>query len=84
MYSSGTMLWKGKDRFRIRALQMDNLRSLLGLRKMDRVPNAWMRELCGVMNEVDERIDDGVLRWFGHEERRRGCRMIGLLREFYR
>ena len=27
-------------------VQMENLRGLLGIRKMDRVPNAWIRELC--------------------------------------
>ena len=25
----------------------------------DRVPNAWIRDLCGVMKGVDERIDEG-------------------------
>ena len=33
------------------------------------VPNARIRELCEVKNGVDERIDEGVLRWFGHVER---------------
>ena len=28
-----------------RAVQMDNLRGLLGIRRMDRVPNARIREL---------------------------------------
>ena len=42
---SKTMLWK-EERSRIWAVQIENLRGLLGIRKMDRVPNAWMRELC--------------------------------------
>ena len=46
MYDSETMLWKEKERSRIRAVQMDNLRGLLGIRKMDRVPNARIREVC--------------------------------------
>ena len=25
--------------------------------------------LCGVTKRVDERIDEGVFRWFGHEEK---------------
>ena len=54
-YDSETMLWK--ERSRIRALQMDDLRGLLGIRRMDRVPNAWISELCGVRKGVDERID---------------------------
>ena len=27
---------------------MDNLRGLLGIKRMDKVPNAWIRDLCGV------------------------------------
>ena len=48
---------------------MDNLGGLLGIRRMDRVPNARTRELCGVRKGLEERIDEGVLRWFVHVER---------------
>ena len=44
MYISETMLWKEKERLRIKAVLMDNLRSLLGIRRVDRVPNALIRE----------------------------------------
>ena len=47
---------------------MDNIRGLLGIMRMDRVPNAQIRELSGVKKGLDERIDEGVLRWFGHVE----------------
>ena len=36
---------------------------------MDKVPNARIKELCEVKKRVDEKIDEGVLRWFGHVER---------------
>ena len=39
-YGSETMLWKEKERSRIMAVQMDNLRGLLGIRRMDGIPNA--------------------------------------------
>ena len=68
------MLRKEK-RPRVRAVQMDNLRRLLGIRRMDKVPNARVREFCLVKKYLDEKIDEGVLRWFGYVER------IGLLRE---
>ena len=61
MYGSETMLWKEKERSRIRAMQMDNLRGLLDIRKTDRVLNAQIRELCRVMKGIDERIEEGVL-----------------------
>ena len=46
MYGSESMLGKEKERSRIRAVQMDNLRRFLGIRGMDRVLNAMIRELC--------------------------------------
>ena len=41
---------------------------MLGIRRMDRVPNARIRELCGVKKGI-EKIDEGVLRWFRNVER---------------
>ena len=38
-------------------------------RRMDRVPNARIRELRRVRKGLDERIDEGVLQWFRHVER---------------
>ena len=43
MYGSETMLWKEKKRSKLRAVQMDNLTGLLGIKRMDRVPNARIR-----------------------------------------
>ena len=39
---------------------MDNLRGLLGIRRMDKIPNARIRELCRVRNGLDERIDEDI------------------------
>ena len=39
MYGSETMVSKEKERYRIRAVQMDNLRGLLGIKRMDKVRN---------------------------------------------
>ena len=33
------------------------------------ITNARIRELCGVRNGLDERIDEGILQWFSHVER---------------
>ena len=53
--------WKEKEKYRVRAVQMDNLRGVLGIRRMDRILNAWIRELCGMKKGLDEWIDKGVL-----------------------
>ena len=46
MYGSETMLWKEKERSRIKVVQMGNPRGLLGIRRMNRVLNKRIRELC--------------------------------------
>ena len=46
MYGTETMLWREKERSRERSVQMDNLRALLGIRRMDIVPNARVKDLC--------------------------------------
>ena len=69
MYGIEAMLLKEKERFRVRAVQMDRWMWLLGIRRMDRVPNACTRELFGVKNGLDERINEGVLQCFSHVER---------------
>ena len=58
MYGSETMLWKERERSRLRAVQMYILRGMLGIRRIDRVPNAQIRELCRVTKRLDERIDE--------------------------
>ena len=37
---------------------------MLGIRRVDRVPNALIKALCILKKELDERIDEGMLRWF--------------------
>ena len=49
---------------------MKNLRGLVGITRVDKVPNTLIRELCGMTKRVDERIDEGVLRCFVHMEKR--------------
>ena len=48
---------------------MDKLGGLQGIKRMDRVPNAQIRGLYGLTKGVDEKIYEGVLRWFRHVER---------------
>ena len=40
---------------------MDNLRGLLGIRRVDKVPNAWIRKLGRMTKGVNDKIDEGVL-----------------------
>ena len=61
MYGNEIVIWKENERSRIRGVQMDNLRGLMGIKRMDKILIAWIRELCGVTKGVEERIDEGVL-----------------------
>ena len=68
-----------QERFRIRAVQMDNLRGSLSIRNVDKVPNARIRELCEVTKGVDERL----MRLFSSGlAKLRGWRRTGSLRDY--
>ena len=43
-------------------IMMDNLRSLLCIRRMDKILNAWIRRLCRVLEGVYEKIDKDEVR----------------------
>ena len=43
-YGSETMIWKGEERSGVIAVQMDNFRVLLDIRRIDKVPIARIRE----------------------------------------
>ena len=60
-YGSETMIWREKERSMIRGV--------LGIRRMDKVLDARIRQFSRVTKCADEKIDEGVLRWFGHVER---------------
>ena len=53
---------------KVRAVQMDNLKGLLGIWGINKVLNEQITELCGVMKGMDERIDEGVFWRFSHME----------------
>ena len=49
VYVSETMIWKEKSR--IREVQMKKM-VFLSIRRMDKVPNVWINEFCGVVKEL--------------------------------
>ena len=42
---------------------------------MDRIPDAQKRKCCRGTKGKDERVDEGVQRWFSHVERRENDRI---------
>ena len=68
MYGCEVWSLKVRERKRMEAVEMNCLRNICGLGRIDRAPNVEIRR-CGKKVSVSQRIDKGVLRWFGHVER---------------
>merc|ERR1712002_424994 len=76
LYGCETWVLKVQDRRRMEAGEMNCLRNICGHRRIDRVPNVEIRGMCGKNVSVSERIDQGILRWFGHVERMGNERLV--------
>ena len=59
---------KEEERSRNKAVQMDNLRGLLGIRRMDN-PACTSKAIVRSNEGKDEKTDEGVFRWLGRGER---------------
>ena len=60
---------RNAERRKVNVLEMKCLRSLAGVSRMDRVRNEEVRRRAGIERELASRVDQTVLRWFGHVER---------------
>src|SRR5678816_2500347 len=70
------MVWNKRYRSKVQCVQMDNLRGVLGVRRIDKMRNERIRELCGVNKGVNERINESTLRWFSHVGRMDDSRLV--------
>ena len=53
LYVSKIKVWREKERFRIRVVQMDNFRGLLGIKRIDTIYECMdRRELYGVKEMI--------------------------------
>ena len=59
LYDSETMIYIERERSRIMVVQMDSVKGLLGIRRIGRVPNTRIRELCEVTKGVTKLFPDG-------------------------
>ena len=57
LYGSEKKIWRKKEKYRVNAVQRDNPRGMLGIRRMDSMSNVQIRGFLGVTNREDERID---------------------------
>ena len=52
------------------------LQGIAGYQEDGQGPECTDEELCGVRKGLDERIDEGVLRWFGHVEKHKIAKRV--------
>ena len=60
---------------KVNVLEMKCLRSLVEVSRIDKVRNEEVHRKAGIENELANRADQRVLRWFGHVERMDDYRM---------
>ena len=66
------------EKRKVNVLEMECLRSLIGVSRMDRVRNEEVRiyRRAGIERELARGADLRILRWFGNVERMDECRLV--------
>ena len=63
------MSLSAQERGKIKVFEMMYLGNICGIRRVDIVRNAILRERCRFELSVRERIERNMLKWFGHLKR---------------
>ena len=69
LYGAEAWGMRSAESRKVNVLEMKCLRSLVGVSRMDRVRNEEVCWRAGIEKELGSRVDQRVLRWFGHVER---------------
>ena len=77
MYGCETWVMNAQIRKGLEVFEMKGLRAICGLRRVDRIRNERIREMCECKRGIVRRAEEGVLRWFGHMCRMDENRMVG-------
>ncbi|KAL7644492.1 UNVERIFIED_CONTAM: hypothetical protein RMT77_005324 [Armadillidium vulgare] len=77
MYVCETWVMNAQIRKRLEVFEMKGLRAICGLRRVDRIRNERIIEMCGWKRGIVGRAEEGVLRWFGHVCRMDENRIVG-------
>ena len=64
------------EKRRLEAMEMTGLRAIAKVRRLDRISNRRVRERCGKSKSTLRRVEDGMLRWFGHIVRMDDSRLV--------
>ncbi len=69
LYGAETLNMGAAERRRLNVMEIRCLRIMYGVTQMDCVRNDEVRRRTGVVRELAEQTEQGVLPWFGHAER---------------
>ncbi|WP_289480288.1 hypothetical protein, partial [Klebsiella pneumoniae] len=69
MYGNEVGVLNKSEHKKVEAVEMDCLRSICGVRRIDRIRNEEVCRRCGKDASVGMKMDQSLLRWFGHVER---------------
>ena len=67
---------RSAERRKVNVLEIKCLRNLFGVLRMYRVRNEEVVRRAGIERELPSRVDQRVLRWFGHVERMDKYRLV--------
>ena len=76
LYGAETWNMRVEERRKLNVLEMKCLRSMIGVTRRDRVRNEEVRRRTGVVKTLDQKVEQRVLRWFGHMERMNEERLV--------
>src|ERR1700755_3435008 len=77
MYGCETWMLSARARKSLNIFEMKCLRAICKLRRIDRIRNDRIREMCKWKRGLVVRAEEGVLKWFGHICRMNEDRMVG-------
>jgi len=75
LYGAETWGLREIERKKLNVFEMKCLRSMIGVTRRDRLRNVVVRDRTGMNVEMTGRVDERVLRWFGHMERMDDARL---------
>ena len=77
LYGCETWTMNAKVRKRVEVFEMKGLRSASGVRRIEKIRNTRIKEMCNWNKGLMNRVEQGILRWFGHVCRMNEERMVG-------
>ena len=76
LYGSEVWVLNAQEGKRVQAVEMNCMRNICGVRRIERVRNEEIRRRCGKNVSTSEKVEQNVLRWFGHIERMSDERLV--------